>query len=556
MWKEIEKYYQTLKYLKKSQFFYLLRNRMERNKKAVTMMRAPEVRKLHLWSRGLDEHPQYLKRFDLQEILEGRVTLLYESGEPGGKNWAVPDKSHLWNFNLHYLEFLIPLAAAYRCENEERYYECFRTYCRRWIEDNAEGTGDGWHPYTISLRLTNLWICMDGLGEILQKDQGFFQELNNSMYAQYCHLQKTLELHLLGNHYFENLKAVLLGAGYFQESLVYQNYKKKFVHEIREQILPDGVHYERSMMYHKIILEDFMRVAKALKSWNRENRKTKGNTGLETIMQRMADAVCSLEEGMGRTPLFNDSGDNVARPLECLQEALQEEFQIVPRRRQSFPCAGYYCLRGEGWKLVFDAGEIAPDYMPGHGHCDGLSFELSRKGRPLFVNAGTGLYQGNLRSYFRSTAAHNTVVIDGEEQSECWGEHRVGRRMTAAEGECGNGWVQGSLTTCSGKQQKRRLELKEGRLQIWDLAPGSATGYFHLAPEYQYKRYESDVLVLDRAGQEICRIKTEPGDRMKIHRKGDGYVYAPEFGKMEPIQVLEIVWDGKETGHMIQIQFG
>lgn len=77
MWKEIEKYYQTLKYLKKSQFFYLLRNRMERNKKAVTMMRAPEVRKLHLWSRGLDEHPQYLKRFDLQEILEGRVTLLY-----------------------------------------------------------------------------------------------------------------------------------------------------------------------------------------------------------------------------------------------------------------------------------------------------------------------------------------------------------------------------------------------------------------------------------------------------------------------------------------------
>ena len=62
--------------------------------------------------------------------------------------------------------------------------------CERWISDNADGKGDGWHPYTISLRLTNLWICLDGFEGRVQEDQVFFLKLTDSMYAQYLHLQK------------------------------------------------------------------------------------------------------------------------------------------------------------------------------------------------------------------------------------------------------------------------------------------------------------------------------------------------------------------------------
>ena len=81
----------------------------------------------------------------------------------------------------------------------------------------------------------------------------------------------------------------------------------------------------------------------------------------------------SLEEGMGRTPLFNDAGDNVARSMTSLLAALREEFLITPSLRRAFPDAGYYCLRDRELKVILDAGAIAPDYMPGHGHCDGLS---------------------------------------------------------------------------------------------------------------------------------------------------------------------------------------
>ena len=89
------------------------------------------------------------------------------------------------------------------------------------------------------------------------------------MYAQYLHLQKKLELHLLGNHYLENLKAVMLGALYFKEPGVYDDYKSRLLEELEEQILPDGMHYERSPMYHKIVLEDLMRAARGVEKADR-----------------------------------------------------------------------------------------------------------------------------------------------------------------------------------------------------------------------------------------------------------------------------------------------
>lgn len=552
MWKKIDNYYYTLKYLKKSQVGYLVKNQLERGKRAVASLPAPAAAPMPLWIRELDEDSGYLKRFDTEALLDGNVTLLYESGRPEGKNWKAEDKSHLWNFNLHYLEFLIPLAAAWRRSREPKYYECFRSYVRSWMFDNRKGIGDGWHPYTISLRLTNLWICMDGFQEPLEEDEEFLQELQNSMYAQYCHLQKKLERHLLGNHYFENLKAVLLGSLYFQEAEVYKEYKKKFAQEIREQILPDGVHYERSMMYHKIILEDLLRTATAMQSFGKRVKPS-----LLEILQKMADAAYSLEDGMGQTPLFNDAGDNVARPLPGLLALLEKSFGIVPKQQASFPEAGYYCLRDMDKKLVFDAGEMAPDYMPGHAHCDGLSFELSWKGRPLFVNAGTGQYQGALRPYFRSTLAHNTVVIAGKEQSDCWGEHRVGRRIREVTGDGAGSLVKGSLVTASGRTQKRSIEFAGDQVVICDEVSGQADGYLHLAPEYQYVQQGEKILVQSRTddAEVICEIKPEENDRLEIFTTGNICAYAPEFGKILQMQVLKISWEGDGSAHNLELIF-
>jgi len=88
--------------------------------------------------------------------------------------------------------------------------------------------------------------------------------------------------------------------------------------------------------------------------------------------------------------------------------------------------------------LIFDCGPLGPDYQPGHGHSDVLSYELTLQGQRVIVDTGVSSYeQGPERYYERSTAAHNTVRVDGLEQAEIWGGFRVGRRPAVSSIHCG-----------------------------------------------------------------------------------------------------------------------
>lgn len=101
--------------------------------------------------------------------------------------------------------------------------------------------------------------------------------------------------------------------------------------------------------------------------------------------------------------------------------------------------------------------------MLGHAHCDLLSFELSIAGEPTIVNSGTYAYQSELRPYFRSTAAHNTATVDGDEQMECWAEHRVARgvrevRVERATECC----ITASFRNYKGHLHRRTVILSDG----------------------------------------------------------------------------------------------
>ncbi|MBK6451783.1 MAG: heparinase II/III-family protein [Proteobacteria bacterium] len=91
-----------------------------------------------------------------------------------------------------------------------------------------------------------------------------------------------------------------------------------------------------------------------------------------------------------------------------------------------------------------DCGPIGPDYQPGHAHCDTLSFELCVDGQRVVVDSGVHDYDvGPQRAYDRSTGAHNTVMVDGVEQSEIWG-FRVARRARPLFAELSE-WSNGEL---------------------------------------------------------------------------------------------------------------
>ena len=407
----------------------------------------------------LDFDPVFLARFDCEAILCDELTLLHHTESIDWKTcWSADLSTPLWRFNLHYHEYLLPLAKRYLDGDGDRYLRKAMAIMESWMCANAKpGDGIGWDPYTISMRLVN-WLAFYGeLEDVLGEDRAFVEGMNASLASQYSYLARHLEKDLLANHYFENLKALVLGALYFGDEDTLAIAFPLLESQVCEQVLPDGMHFELSPMYHKIILEDVLRVVASLE----KNGNDLGELGI--CVQRMCDCLYSLERNTNRTPLFNDSGDNVAKHKDALLACAKERFGTIPRYREDFPDAGYYLMErdcgGRVVKMVFDAGNPGPEYAMGHAHCDALSFEVFIDGEPWIVNCGTYAYQDPLRLELKRTASHNTVMVDGCEQSECWASFRVGRRSSSVFAAREDGILSGSIVDARGWTVSRSVSL-------------------------------------------------------------------------------------------------
>ncbi len=549
---KIARYYNTLKYLKPTQLTGQLKKgfSLRTVPRIPTFSGCPIDRPMTLIP-DLDLDSVYLARFDVDSLMNNTVTLLYETHFLDVSTWAV-EASALWRFNLHYFEFAIQLGACFNKTRAIGCYSKFKELVLSWIKANPIGKGDAWHPYTISMRLPNWFICFDLFGQAFDTDVAFKETVYESIYAQYRVLIKRKETWQLGNHYFENLKTILLCSLFFDEQRVYNKHIQLFLQEVAEEVLPDGVHFELSIMYHKVILEGVLRVT----YWLKQTEKPQ-YIDLLPVIQRMTDAVASLEGGMGKTPLFNDSGDGVAKESSSLLKAANELFNITPHLSDSFPASGYYKLYDGDIALMLDAGEIGPRYMTGHGHCDCLSFELSVNGNPLFVNSGTYQYQGELRKYFRSTSAHNTLIIGDREQSECWGEHRVARRINNIKVEKDGQLITGSYRSYLGDTHTRIISLADRTLTVLDSVkvaePATIHSYLHIADSYNIVTIDGILTVLD-GKRKICAITPIEAGYF-VHNSGNLAHYAPMFGLLTQTSCIEFIWytDDRQHGYVIQI---
>jgi uncharacterized heparinase superfamily protein len=129
----------------------------------------------------------------------------------------------------------------------------------------------------------------------------------------------------------------------------------------------------------------------------------------------------------GKIAFFNDAAFGIAPDRSALEAYARRVG--VPSSTAELGESGYLRLENDHIVVIFDAAPLGPDYQPGHGHADTLSFELSYGGRRVFINSGTSTYDvGPDRAFERGTAAHNTIRIDGVDQSEMWGAFRVARR--------------------------------------------------------------------------------------------------------------------------------
>lgn len=378
----------------------------------------------------LDFDPVFLARFDVDALLDDRVELLHhEERIDWSESWHAELSSPLWRFNLQYHEYLLPLAKAFLDNGNKRYLDKVISIIDSWIDAcPSDRGGVAWDPYVISMRIVNWLAIKTELADALAADVDICKRMDASLVEQYIHLSQHLEKDLLANHYLENLKALTILACYFDDRKTLELVLPMLKAQVDEQVLDDGMHFEQSPMYQKIVLEDLMRAAIVLRD------SGFGEHAEAFKLRQMCDCLYSMERGINRTPLFNDCGDNVAKSRDALLLCARERFGVVPEFHGVLKNSGYCILERQtkaGFvKVIFDSGNPGPAYAMGHAHCDALSFECFMDGVPWIVNCGTYAYQDDKRLEFKKTRAHSGVMVDGVEQHECWAPFRVARYST------------------------------------------------------------------------------------------------------------------------------
>lgn len=424
------------------------------------------------------------------------ATFLSQTREIDALNaWARNDLPRLWLYNLHYFDDLTAEGAHQRRQWQH-------AFVRRWVSEHPPAAKPGWDPYPTSLRLVN-WIKTAWAGDAAGRsiiDDGAVQ----SMAVQARWLTRHLEYHLQANHLWANAKALVFVGAFFDndEGPAWTKAGATLAtQELREQILADGGHYERSPMYHAIVLEDVLDLIQ-LAQLVPGTLPPALIDELNHAAPRMLRWLKVMSHPDGDISFFNDAAFGIAPPLGVLERYARDMAIEVPsapfRPVEWMKESGYVRLTSPEAVAICDVAPVGPDHQPGHAHADTLSFELSVRGRRKVVNSGTSTYERNeLRAWQRSTKAHNTVVVDGKNSSDVWAAFRVGKRarvLNVDTGVDGRGaWATGAhdgyATWGRPLQHTRRWRLTPNDLTIADFISDKdrpAEALLYLAPDVKY----------------------------------------------------------------------
>ncbi|NNN06031.1 MAG: alginate lyase family protein [Elusimicrobia bacterium] len=540
----LERYFETARHLKPCQWTGRLRQLLPRP--SVKVPAPPDRRSARAaWVRPAERAASMTG--------PARVALLNQEREiASAAAWNDSGCERLWLYHLHYFDDLCAKGAPAR-------KDWHRALMARWISENPGPVGTGWEPYPIARRLVN-WIKWALAGN--EPDAG----MRASLASQAGYLERRLETHLLGNHLLADAKALAFAGAFLtgpeaerRRALGERLLKEQWA----EQILPDGGHFERSPMYHALILEDALDVLNLARSYGLESLERPA----QAAAQRLFDFLPGAIHPDGEIAFFNDSAFGMApSPSELFAYGTRLGLSVPQApglRSAARPQFGLWAFAAAETRLIMNAGAIGPDYLPGHAHCDTLSYELSAGGRRVAVNAGTFAYAGPERGRFRRTRAHNTVEIDGAEQHEIWADFRVARRGYPCEVKWdADGGLPGLSAAHTGYARlpgrplhRRTAAWRDGGWTIEDRVEASgrheAVGSVHLHP---------DVRVL-QAGPERVTCASG-GRRIAFEAVGapwrvEDAEYSPRFGLKTATRVLRQDAAGKGNlifGHRITVE--
>tara|TARA_B110000114_G_scaffold185080_1_gene230744 strand:+ start:96 stop:1691 length:1596 start_codon:yes stop_codon:yes gene_type:complete len=398
---QVIRLYHTIKHLKFIQVYYQVKYRLIKPKRSITTWTG-EFQSLSLNLLPV-KRTCYFRDKDVEGFDFLNVTHSFELGKV---DWSFLQNGMLWTYNLNYFDWLHQESIS-----KEQGLETLITFYTT-IHQNPIGL----HPYPTSLRIINAskFITTWGIDE---------SWLYYKLVSDIDFLSSRLEYHLLANHLLENAFALYIGGLVTGQEEFFLKGKKLLTEQLQEQILDDGMHYERSPMYHLIILEKLLDALNFAKN---------SNDNLEPVLERYAIKMVGLArnwEELDRIPMMHDSAYNIALPLSEILDYSQSILGMkYPSSESEFKSSGYKKILQGRFQLIANVGAVRPSYQPGHAHADEFNFELFFIGLPIIVDTGISTYEKNSRRQLeRSTDSHNCVSIGGN-SSNVWSGFRVGQR--------------------------------------------------------------------------------------------------------------------------------
>lgn len=382
----------------------------------------------------------------------------------------VGDIKYLWEPNRH-LQF-VRLAQAFALTDDVKYLEVLRELLLSWFDQCPYLIGPNWvSSLELGIRLINwslVWQYVGGLssvlfhgpeGEVLKKKwlESIYQHVHfvNSHYSRFSSAN---------NHLIGEAAGVVVATKTWPYWDAFSSFGERAVTILEEEMVKqnysDGVNCEQAVSYQQFVLDFALSAGLACKSAGMPL-----STRFWERMERMMEYLAALVDFGGNVPMFGDADDGYAVDLSPEEdfcpyrsllatgailfnrgdfrsiagmldhktlwltgdegiESFSQLEQKLERHTGSFTEGGYYIVgdalgTAEEIKGIIDCGPVGYLSIAAHGHADALSFYLSAGGRELLVDPGTYAYhtKQKWRDYFRGTAAHNTVRVDGVDQS-------------------------------------------------------------------------------------------------------------------------------------------
>ena len=442
--------------------------------------------------------------------------------------FLVGNVKNVWEKNRHH--HLTILALAYALTKDENYAEVVERQLLSWIEQNPFPLGINWtSSLELGVRLIS-WIWLERLLRGTSSHQRLFGKTGKLWSAIYWHQWLISQYYSPGssanNHLIGEMAGLFIATivwPVFPGSARWQSLARSILErEVSRQTFPSGLNREQAFSYHIFSLEFFL-----LAGLEAERLGSPFSSAYQDWVRRMLEVIPPLMDIGGNLPNYGDSDEGMALQLRSLKSSrLDWLFRLgrqwlqarVPLPQSSsgllaatlmgmgnkdevketvtdkgsigFQDAGLFAIasnRGQPDEVfcLADAGPLGFLSIAAHGHADALSFTLSIGGVPVIIDTGTYSYltDPQARAYFRSTKAHNTLIVDGLDQSEQAGTFlwlkKAQSNVLAWEAKPTGGTLvaehDGYLRLPNGVTHQRQLKLEGKLLEIIDKLQGQGT---------------------------------------------------------------------------------